>query len=83
MMGRSSGSSVGTKVSLSRWKISSHPDQGQQHRVSYLPRRTGPPSFPSDLLRDGAEAAGGGLTSHSQEGVENDSDFLFWPFNLH
>lgn len=86
MMGRSSGSSMGTKVSLSCWEISSHRAHGQQHHVSYLTGLGLPVSL---KLKDGVEAAGGGLDTYSWEGVENDpdqtinSEFFFWAFNLH
>lgn len=69
-----------TKVSLSCWQLS---------RNRELPCRARAPSFPSDLLRDGAEAAGEGLNAYSWEGMENDPDqtgnskFLFCAFNLH
>ena len=47
------------------------------------------PVSPSDLLRDGAELAGGVLNMSSWVGLENDpsqtvnSEFLFLAFNLH
>lgn len=58
-------------MSLASWRLSSSRTVGRQHHVFEFLCGVGVSSFPCDLLRDGDEAAGGGLNIASWEGVEN------------